>query len=90
MEATLIVIAIAAFILVAISAYHLGYSKSENMWIFEDKEETKEWAKLLEEKDAKIARLEKKITYLKSFRYNEAIIDADFDEEKKGENKNDN
>lgn len=89
MEATLIVIAIAAFILVAISSYHLGYSRSENMWIFEDKEETKEWAKLLEEKDEKIASLKKKVAYLKSFRYNEAIIDADFDEEKKGEN-NDN
>ena len=89
MEATLIVIAIAAFILVAISAYHLGYSKSENMWIFEDKEETREWSKLLKEKDAKIASLEKKVNYLKSFRYNEALVDADFDEEKGENNDND-
>lgn len=86
MEATLIVIAIAAFILVGISAYHLGYSKAENIWIFEDKREVEEWAEMLKEKNDKITRLEKKIDYLKTFRYNEAIIDADFDEEK-GEEK---
>lgn len=89
MEATLIIIAIASFILVAISAYHLGKSSSDKYYLFKEKDESDEAWKLVSEKDEQIARLKNKVEYLKTFRYNEALVDADFDE-KKGEENNDN
>lgn len=89
MEATLIVIAIASFMLVSICSYHLGKSSSDKYYLFKEQDEADEAWKIIYEKDEQIANLKKKVAYLKSFRYNEALVDADFDEQEKGENTND-
>lgn len=89
MDAILIVIAIAAFILVAICSYNLGKSHVENIYLFKAEDFREEYYKEINKQNAEIVRLQKRIDYLKTFRYNEAIIDADFDEEEKGEKNDD-
>lgn len=86
MEGILIVISLACFALVGISCYNLGKESANKHWLFKAEDDYEVSYAIIQEQEEQIERLKKRIDYLKSFRYNEAIIDADFDEDK-GEEK---
>lgn len=86
MEGILIVISLACFALVGISCYNLGKESANKHWLFKAEDDYEVSYAIIQDQEEQIERLKKRIDYLKSFRYDQAIIDADFDEEK-GEEK---